>query len=99
MTLVPSRFSRIRLTRRHFLLAVIIASTILALAWTGERLGIGKTSVAAAFDHPPKYPGYKWTRNGQVDSPEELITSAGSSHCGHQSATFLRMTWATDSQS
>lgn len=51
------------------------------------------SSVSAAFDSPPSYPGYHWERNGQQVSTEELGTSAGSSHCNSQSATILTVGW------
>jgi hypothetical protein len=76
----------------------IIVAAVLALVWTGDRLGIGKNSVAAAFDYPPKNAGYRWTRNGHAVSPDELDTSAGGSHCNGESVTFLTIAWPPDSQ-
>ena len=49
--------------------------------------------MAAAFDPPPSYPGYEWTRNGHPVTPEELVTAAGPAHCGAQSATYLTIGW------
>ena len=66
---------------------------LLLLAWGANRLGVGKTSVAALFDYPPDYPGYTWTRNGQPVSPQELDVSAGGRHCDWESATFLTLGW------
>jgi hypothetical protein len=51
------------------------------------------SSVSAAFDSPPAYPGYQWTRNGKPVRTEELGTSAGPNHCGWQSATILTVGW------
>jgi hypothetical protein len=82
-----------RLDRRLIFVAAIIVTTVLALAWTGDRLGIGKSSVAAAFDYPPQYPGYRWTRNGHMVPPDELTTAAGGIHCNDESATFLTIAW------
>jgi hypothetical protein len=51
------------------------------------------SSVAAAFDLPPTYPGYVWTREGRAVSEFELSTSAGPGHCGWDSATYLTIGW------
>jgi hypothetical protein len=50
-------------------------------------------SVSAAFDSPPSYPGYQWTRSGKPVRYEELGTSAGPNHCDWQSATILTIGW------
>lgn len=57
------------------------------------RSGTPLSSVAAAFDLPPSYPGYAWTRDGNTVSPFELVTSAGPDHCGWESATYLTIGW------
>jgi hypothetical protein len=71
--------------------------TVAALAWRldlGEiRSGTPVSSVAAAFDLPPSYPGYTWTRGGSPVSNFELVTSAGPGHCGWESATYLTIGW------
>jgi hypothetical protein len=51
------------------------------------------SSVGAAFDSPPAYPGYQWKRQGQPVSTAELGTSAGPSHCDWQTATILTLRW------
>jgi len=51
------------------------------------------SSISAAFDNPPAYPGYQWTRQGQPVSTSELGASAGPDHCDWQSATILTIGW------
>jgi hypothetical protein len=68
----------------------MLASTVTIAACTPI---VKTTSVSAAFDNPPPYPGYEWTRNGKAVRPEELGASAGSEHCGGQSATILTIGW------
>ncbi len=61
--------------------------TLLALAglaligWRMNLLGIRTASplasVGVAFDPPPSYPGYQWTRHGHAVSPQELVSAAG----------------------
>jgi len=67
------------------------------VAWRLDFVGIRSatpfSSVAAAFDLPPTYPGYSWTRDGGTVSPFELVTSAGPDHCGWESATYLTIGW------
>jgi hypothetical protein len=71
------------------LLAAVAVLAILAiLAWQ-FRAG----SVASAFDRPPAFPGYAWTRDGRAVASEEMETIAGPSHCGWQSATMLFIAW------
>ncbi len=55
--------------------------------------------MAAAFDYPPDYPGYAWTRYGHAVSAQELDTSAGSQHCEQQSVTFLTIGWPPGTRS
>jgi len=57
------------------------------------RSGTPVSSVAAAFDLPPSYPGYRWPRDGSTVSQFELVTSAGPDHCGWESATYLTIGW------
>ena len=49
--------------------------------------------MAVAFDNPPGYPGYQWTRNGHTVPTAELGASAGPNHCDWQSATILTIGW------
>jgi hypothetical protein len=67
------------------------------LGWRVDAFGLRSatpaSSVAAAFDDPPRYPGYVWTRDGQRVSEFELTTIAGPDHCGWQTATFLFIAW------
>jgi hypothetical protein len=67
------------------------------IGWRMNLLGIRTASpfasVGVAFDPPPSYPGYQWTRHGHPVSPDELVTAAGPAHCGWQSATYLTMGW------
>jgi len=50
-------------------------------------------TVAAAFNVPPRYPGYPWSRDGRRVPLGELTTAAGPDHCGWQSATLLSLGW------
>ena len=51
-------------------------------------------SVAAAFEPPPPYPGYEWTRSGKAVSREELVTLAAPDHCSEWAGvTFLFIGW------
>ncbi len=63
------------------------------------RTSLPFASVATAFDDPPGYPGYRWTRNGQPAGPEEIVTTAGPDHCSWGSATFLTIGWPPGSKS
>jgi len=49
--------------------------------------------VGVAFDNPPPYSGYEWTRNGHAVSTAELAASAGPNHCDWQSPTILTIGW------
>ena len=66
--------------------------------WLAAPALLPKTSVAAAFDNPPQWPGYTWSRNGQQASQEEIASAAGSSHCNWKSATFLSIGWPLGSR-
>lgn len=79
--------------------AVVIAVVAIA-AFTILRIWLPDTSsVSAAFNSPPSYPGYQWKRGGQPVSAGELGASAGPNHCDWQSATILTIGWplGTDS--
>ena len=52
----------------------------------------GRT-VGSYFDDPPPWPGPAWHRGIRTASWPELDASAGPSHCGWQSFTFLTMGW------
>jgi len=75
----------------------VIAAALVIVGWrfdlSGIRSGTPLSSVAAAFDLPPSYPGYAWTRDGNTVSPFELVSSAGPDHCGWESATYLTIGW------
>ena len=73
---------------RSAIAGITLAGTIFIAACAPNT-----SSVSAAFDSPPSYPGYEWTRNGQPVSNAELGTSAGPNHCGWQSATILHIGW------
>jgi hypothetical protein len=78
-------------------LAAVIALGLVLVAWRldlfGIRSGTPISTVATAFDIPPAYPGYTWTREGRTVSAFELVTSAGPDHCGWGSATYLTIGW------
>jgi hypothetical protein len=88
------------ITRQHALalgLAALVVLSLVLVAWRLDlfaiRSGTPLSSVAAAFDVPPSYPGYSWTRDGSTVSQFELVTSAGPDHCGWESATYLTIGW------
>jgi hypothetical protein len=78
-------------------LAVMVVVGLVLVAWRLDlfemRSGTPISTVAAAFDPPPIYPGYAWTRDGRTVSEFELVTSAGPDHCGWGSATYLTIGW------
>ena len=78
-------------------LGVLAVIALALVAWRLDlfqiRSGTPLSSVAAAFDPPPSYPGYTWTRDGRTVSLFELVSSAGPDHCGWQSATYLTIGW------
>jgi hypothetical protein len=80
-----------------FGLAAAVAVALVLMAWRLDLLGIRSgtpvSSVAAAFDLPPGYPGYTWTRDGSTVTQFELVTAAGPGHCGWESATYLTIGW------
>jgi hypothetical protein len=80
----------LRSARAVVVLAVIVA---IAACTSSQPQGPNPFSVAVAFDNPPAYPGYEWTRNGQAVPAAELEASAGPNHCDWQSATILTIGW------
>jgi len=89
-----------RLTARRLRLLVIAGVVAIGLAaaiWQLNVLEVRARSpfatISSAFDTPPAYPGYRWSRDGRVVGEFELTTIAGPSHCGWQSATMLFIGW------
>ena len=74
-------------------MAVLLAAAIAIAAGAYFLTRPNTSSGSAAFDNPPAYPGYQWTRQGRPVSASELGTSAGASHCDSQSATILTIGW------
>lgn len=60
---------------------------------SGDRSAGADSALARFFDTPAAYPGYKWTRNGQLVTEFEFETIAGPDHCGWQTATMLFIGW------
>ena len=83
--------------RRKFVIAAAIVTALIALSWPLNILDVRArapfASVASAFDAPPGYPGYSWSRDGRAVGEFELTTIAGPSHCGWQSATMVFIAW------
>ena len=85
--------------RRLLLLGVglVVVAALILIGWRSDALGIRTASpwasVALAFDSPPAYPGYEWTRDGKTVPREEIAAIAGPEHCGWQSATLLSIGW------
>jgi hypothetical protein len=50
-------------------------------------------TVGSYFDRPLPWPGGPWVIDGRRVSSAEMEASAGPSHCGWSSATFLTMGW------
>lgn len=46
-----------------------------------------------AFDSPPTWPGYQWSRDGKNVGWQVISTAAGPVHCDLQEATFLWLGW------
>jgi hypothetical protein len=84
------------LARRPVLIALVVIGLI-AASWPLNILDVRArapfASVASAFDAPPGYPGYGWSRDGRAVGAVELTTIAGPSHCGWQSATMVFIAW------
>ena len=72
---------------------VFVVVALAAIVWRVNIFDVPAGSVATAFDQPPAYPGYTWTRNGKAVTSEELGTISGPDHCGWQSATLLTIGW------
>jgi hypothetical protein len=79
--------------RRSTLVAVLLTGAVAIAAGLYFLMRPNTSSVSAAFDNPPAYPGYQWTRQGQPVSTSELEASGGPSHCDWQSATILTIGW------
>ena len=82
--------------RRLIIGGVVVA--LLLLSWPLNILDIRArapfASVASAFDAPPGYPGYGWSRDGHGPvEGTELTTIAGPSHCHWQTATMMFIGW------
>jgi hypothetical protein len=84
-------------SRRRTVVIVVLVLAIVALSWPlnifDVRARAPFASVASAFDAPPGYPGYGWSRDGRSVGEFELTTIAGPSHCGWQSATLMFIGW------
>jgi hypothetical protein len=82
--------------RRRLIVAAVVLGLIV-ISWPLNILEVRArapfASVASAFDAPPGYPGYRWSRDGQVAGEFELTTIAGPPHCGWQSATMVFIGW------
>ena len=82
--------------RRPFVIALVVIGLI-AVSWPLNILDVRArapfASVASAFDAPPAYPGYTWSRDGHGVEGIELTTIAGPSHCSWQTATMLFIGW------
>ncbi len=67
------------------------------LVWRFDLLGVRSASavasVASAFDEPPPYPGYHWSRNGERAGESEITTIAGPDHCGWGPAAMMFIGW------
>jgi hypothetical protein len=84
------------IARRPVYVALVVIGLV-AASWQFNVLDVRArapfASVASAFDAPPGYPGYHWSRNGQTVGEFELTTIAGPSHCGWQSAAMVFIGW------
>ena len=83
--------------RKRALLSVVIVLALVAVSWPLNVLDIRArapfASVASAFDAPPGYPGYGWSRDGNVVDQSDLTTIAGPSHCHWETATMMFIAW------
>jgi hypothetical protein len=73
--------------------AAVLVGGIWALNVFEVRARSPLATVASAFDAPPAYPGYRWARGGREVGQFEIVSIAGPSHCGWQSATMLSLAW------
>jgi hypothetical protein len=64
-----------------------------AMLRSPEKTTAGGRTVASYFDSPPPWPGPAWRHGNRTASWPELDASAGPSHCGWQSLTFLTLGW------
>jgi hypothetical protein len=87
-----------RLSKRRLVIAAVTGLLLAGGLWLGS-MALPKTSVPAAFDNPPQWPGYTWSRNGHQVSDREIQSFAGSPHCEWQTATFLSLGWPLGSPS
>jgi len=82
---------------RRVIVTVAVVLALAAVSWPLNVLDVRArapfASVASAFDAPPGYPGYGWSRDGRAVGEFELTTIAGPSHCGWQSATMVFIAW------
>ncbi|MDQ6858504.1 MAG: hypothetical protein M3Z65_05860 [Chloroflexota bacterium] len=83
--------------RRRLVVIVAISVALLGTIWAFNVFDVRAKSplatVASAFDAPPAYPGYRWSRDGREVGEFELTSIAGPAHCGWQSATVLFLSW------
>ena len=83
--------------RPDLIAAAVTVVLVAALAWRFDLIGVRSStplaSVASAFDSPPPYPGYHWTRDGRPATEFEITTIAGPDHCGWGAATMLFIGW------
>jgi hypothetical protein len=83
--------------RRRIVVIVAISVALLGTIWAFNVFDVRAKSplatVASAFDAPPAYPGYRWSRDGREVGEFELTSIAGPAHCGWQSATVLFLSW------
>jgi hypothetical protein len=73
--------------------AALMVTVVIAACTSTQPQGPNPFSIGVAFDNPPAYPGYQWTRNGQAVPTAELEASAGPNHCDWQSATIFTIGW------
>lgn len=89
--------------RKRALLSAVVVVALVAVTWPLNILDIRArapfASVASAFDAPPGYPGYRWSRDGNVVDQTELTTIAGPSHCHWETATMMFIAWPPGSRS
>src|SRR5439155_2355525 len=64
-----------------FAAALVLATLGIAACTSDQTEQPGPFSVAVAFDDPPAYPGYPWTRNGEAVPSAELGASACPNYC------------------
>jgi hypothetical protein len=93
-------------TRRAVAIVAGLA-VLLAIAWAvrGTWIDLLPTqlqqsrTVGSYFDSPPAWPGYAWERGGATVGRNELVTSAGPSHCQMQLMTMLTIGWPPGTRS